>query len=243
MVRAALLQLSGKHRSETGDIRLGIILAFVAGAVNAGGFLAIGTYTSHMTGMVSSVADFLAAHRWMAAGLAVLHVLSFFLGSMTASLLINWARRHRLNSEFAIAMMTEAVLLLVFGGLAMTGAMYAPAGLHLMISLLCFVMGLQNGLITKISHAEIRTTHMTGIITDLGIEIGRLIFGAATHSDVRYDPRKTRRLAALLTGFLSGGVLGAIVFSLAGFAGVVPFAALLAVLACQPIIDDLMRRP
>ncbi|HVZ30013.1 MAG TPA: YoaK family protein [Asticcacaulis sp.] len=242
MVRTALLQLSGKHRSDTGDARLGVILAFIAGAVNAGGFLAIGYYTSHMSGMVSSVADFLVAHRWTAAGLAIVHILSFFSGSMTASLIINWARKNRLNSEFAAALMAEAGLLLLFGGLAAAGAMHVPAGLHAMISLLCFIMGLQNGLITKISHAEIRTTHMTGIITDLGIEIGRLIFGAATHSDVRYNPRKVRRLAALLVSFLSGGVMGATIFSLAGFVGVVPFALLLAVLAAQPIIDDLTRQ-
>jgi uncharacterized membrane protein YoaK (UPF0700 family) len=157
-------------------------------------------------------------------------------------LVVNWARKNHLNSEFAVALMAEAGLLLAFGGLAAAGAMNVPLGLHVMISLLCFIMGLQNGLITKISHAEIRTTHMTGVITDLGIEIGRFIFGAVTHSDVRYNPLKVRRLAALLAGFLSGGVIGAATFSLTGFVGVVPFALLLAILAIQPIIDDLTRR-
>jgi len=38
--------------------------------------------------------------------------------------------------------------------------------------LLCFIMGLQNAVITKISHAEIRTTHVTGLVTDVGIELG-----------------------------------------------------------------------
>lgn len=239
MVPTALRQMSGKHRTETGDTRLGVALAFVAGAINAGGFLAVGTYTSHMSGMVSSLGDYVVTHSWLTAGLVALHVLSFFLGSMTATLLINWARRRALNGEFAIALMTEAVLLLGFGLLAGAGAMAVFAGLQLLISLLCFIMGLQNGLITKISHAEIRTTHMTGVITDLGIEIGRLVFGKATGGEVRYDRRKTARLAWLLAAFFTGGVVGAMAFPRLGFVCVVPFALLLAGLAVVPIADDL----
>ncbi len=48
------------RRTRRNDLMLGAILAFVAGAMNAGGFLAIGTYTSHMTGIISSIADNLA---------------------------------------------------------------------------------------------------------------------------------------------------------------------------------------
>ena len=45
------------QRSPEANLRLGLVLTFVAGATNAGGFLAVGSYTSHMTGIVSSVAD------------------------------------------------------------------------------------------------------------------------------------------------------------------------------------------
>ena len=41
---------------------------------------------------------------------------------------------------------------------------------------LCYIMGLQNAVITKISNAEIRTTHITGLVTDLGIEIGKMLY-------------------------------------------------------------------
>ena len=47
------------NRTLQTNARLGAVLAFVAGAINAGGFLAVGTYTSHMTGIISSVADHL----------------------------------------------------------------------------------------------------------------------------------------------------------------------------------------
>ncbi len=241
-----LRQFSGKHRTEAGDERLGVVLAFVAGAINAGGFLAVGTYTSHMTGMVSSIADDLTAHQWKLALLAVAHIFSFFTGSVASSLLVNWARRRHLHSEFALALMAEAVLLLGFGLMAASGIVGESTGLHLLISWLCFIMGLQNGLITKISHADIRTTHMTGIITDLGIETGRLLFGKATGSKttdgaVHWNRRKVVRLARLLSGFVIGAVAGAAVFRIFGFVSVVPFAVLLALLALLPIVDDLTR--
>ncbi len=239
MVPTTLRQMSGRHRSEAGDTRLGVALAFVAGAVNAGGFLAVGTYTSHMSGMASSLSDFLAQQHWQAAALAAMHITAFFLGSLSASLMVNGARRYGLNSEFAIALLVEAVLLLAFGFLA--AAMAGPAGLQVLISLLCLIMGLQNGLITKISHAEIRTTHMTGVITDLGIEAGRWLFAAMTGTAVRFDGKKTRRLAALLAAFLSGGVIGALAFGLVGYISVAPLCLILVVLAAMPIADDLAR--
>src|SRR5919109_1493583 len=50
-------QLTGRERTKEANGRLGVVLAFVAGAINAGGFLAVQQYTSHMTGLVSSMAD------------------------------------------------------------------------------------------------------------------------------------------------------------------------------------------
>ncbi|WAC47761.1 YoaK family protein [Asticcacaulis sp. SL142] len=235
-----LRQLSGKRRSVRGDRRLGVILAFTAGAINAGGFLAVGVYTSHMSGLVSSFADFLILHSWAAAGLAISYAIAFFFGAVTASLIINWARLKKLHSEFAIALMLEAVLLLVFGALATHADVRLT--LPVTIAVLCYIMGLQNGLITKISHAEIRTTHMTGVITDLGIEAGRFLFGQAMHTDARFHPAKTRLLAGLLLGFIIGGIIGAFLFSRLGFGAVWPFAALLTVVAAGPISDDLRRR-
>ena len=52
-----LRKLTSVERSVKADIHLGLSLAFIAGAMNAGGFLAVQQYTSHMTGIISSMAD------------------------------------------------------------------------------------------------------------------------------------------------------------------------------------------
>ncbi|EGF92951.1 hypothetical protein ABI_13900 [Asticcacaulis biprosthecium C19] len=240
-MKTALRQLSASHRTEQADTRLGVVLAFVAGAVNAGGFLAVGAYTSHMTGMVASITDLVVVDQWRTAVAIIPHILAFFAGSVLSAVLINWARLKHLASEFALPLMAEACLLIVFGLLAATGLAAGLNGLYGLIALLCLIMGLQNGLITKISHAEIRTTHMTGVITDLGIETGRFLFGKVSHADTRFSAVKLRRLVLLLVGFVIGGLAGAAAFSWIGFVAVLPLAALLAAMALLPIADDLKR--
>ena len=64
--------LSGNERNRESNRHLGLTLAFIAGAVNAGGYLAVSQYTSHMTGILSSMSDNFVLGRMdlVAAGLA-----------------------------------------------------------------------------------------------------------------------------------------------------------------------------
>jgi len=168
-------RLTGRERTAEGNARLGHVLAFVAGATNAGGFLAVQQYTSHMTGIVSAMTDHLALgdDDVVLAGLGGL--LCFLLGAMTSAVMVNFARRRRLSSEFALPLLLEAALLVGFGvagaSLQRFEGLFVPAT----VMLLCFVMGRQNPVISKLSRAEIRTTPITGTLTDIGIELGKLL--------------------------------------------------------------------
>lgn len=238
-------RLTGRVRTRSANQQLGGALAFVAGATNAGGFLAVKQYTSHMTGIVSAMADGLVLGELglVLAGLGAL--LSFMLGAATSAVMINYARRRRLHSEYALPLLLEAGLLIGFGllgaQLSQMHALFVPAT----VMLLCFIMGLQNVVITKLSHAEIRTTHITGMVTDIGIELGKLAYWN------RHPPRddntppvranRTRlRLLALLVGcFFIGGVAGALGFKHAGYISTLPLALVLVALASVPAFDDL----
>jgi uncharacterized membrane protein YoaK (UPF0700 family) len=244
MPRQSLRGLVGHQRTRRANRQLGLMLAFVAGAINAGGFLAIQRYTSHMTGIVSGVADDLALGQTGLALAGVLLVAVFIAGAVTTTLLINWARRRHLHSEFALSLLLEALLLLAFGllgaNLARTSALLVPAA----AALLCFIMGLQNAMVTKISQAEVRTTHMTGVITDLGIELGKLLYwnrlpDSPAEPMVRANRDRLRLHATLLACFAGGGVAGALAFQWLSFGATVPLALLLAGLAAVPILDDL----
>jgi uncharacterized membrane protein YoaK (UPF0700 family) len=228
------------ERTGAADTLLGISLTFVAGAINAGGFLAVGQYTSHMSGILSAMADNTALGSLALAGLGLAAFLPFVVGAAFSAMLINWGRRHHLGSRYAMPLMLEAFLLLGFGILGWL-AYPSPAFVTLAVPLLCFIMGLQNATVTKISGARMRTTHVTGIVTDIGIELGKLAYWNRNPDDpdpVVADRTKLRMLVLLLASFFIGGVIGAIGFSQAGFLFALPFALLLLLLAGPPLAED-----
>ncbi|CDY79145.1 Probable transmembrane protein [Caballeronia glathei] len=239
--------LTGKDRTAAGDQQLGFSLAFVAGATNAGGFLAVKQYTSHMSGVVSAIADQAALGDVALVLSGAGSLISFLLGAVCSTVLVNWGRRRHLNSQYALPLLIEASLLLCFGllgsHLALWGALFVPAA----VALLCFIMGLQNAMVTKLSGAEIRTTHMTGIVTDIGVELGKLFYWNSPWTDtatpsVQANRAKLKVHGTMLGMFLAGGILGAAGFSHIGYAATTPLAALLTALAIVPLIDDLRGR-
>jgi uncharacterized membrane protein YoaK (UPF0700 family) len=242
-----LRSLTTRVRTRRANRQLGGVLAFAAGAINAGGFLAVQRYTSHMTGIVSSIADNLVLGEVFLAMAGVSSLLAFVLGAATTAVLINWARRRQLQGEYALSLLLEALLLLVFGLLGANLELYVDVFVPSTVLLLCFIMGLQNAIITKISQAEIRTTHMTGIITDLGIELGRLLYwnrspqGNEQHRVVANRDKLTIHLS-ILTLFFIGGLAGALAFKRMGFLATLPLAALLLMMAAPPLLLDLRRR-
>lgn len=242
-----LHSLTTRDRTRRANRQLGAVLAFVAGAVNAGGFLAVQRYTSHMSGVVSGIADDLVLGQAALAMAGLSLLLAFVGGASATAVLINWARRRRLHGEYALSLMLEAMLLLVFGLLGANLELFVDVFVPSTVLLLCFIMGLQNAIVTKISCAEIRTTHMTGVITDLGIELGRLAYWNRTHDAnnehfVRADRDKLRIHALILALFFTGGLAGALAFKHVGFSATVPIAALLMAMAAPPLFVDLRLR-
>ena len=240
-----LRHLVGQHRTASTNRWLGSLLAFTAGAVNAGGFLLVSLYTSHMTGFASMLADNLVLGNPQLVLGALGALLAFTAGAATTAVLVNWARHHRLRSEYALPLLLEAALLLVFGLMGATLSRQTPFAVPLTVLVLAFTMGLQNALVSKISHAQIRTTHMTGVITDLGIELGKLLYWnrVATPFDsrVRANRIKLRLYGTLLGMFILGGLVGAFGFKYVGFAAVLPLAAGLLVMALPPLLADWQR--
>ncbi|MCW3149002.1 DUF1275 domain-containing protein [Stutzerimonas stutzeri] len=235
--------LTGRRRSKQSNRQLGLWLAFNAGAANAGGFIAVQQYTSHMTGIVSSMADNLAlgASDLALGGLGAL--LSFLLGAMCSTIMINVSRRRHLHSQYALPLALEAVLLLCFGVLGARLMDVPGFFVPLTVMLLCFIMGLQNAIITKLSNAEVRTTHITGMVTDIGIELGKLVYINRSRQTGQKPVRADRArllINSLMVGcFFAGGVSGAIGFKHFGFLSTIPLAGALLFLALVPMWDDL----
>ncbi|MBT9332250.1 YoaK family protein [Paracidobacterium acidisoli] len=237
-----LRRLTGRERSEKANRHLAFYLAFVAGATDAGGFFAIGHYSSHMSGVISSLSSDLAlGRRWLLL-IGGVSVLSFFLGSFFTTLFVRWARRRELECEYALPLIAEAALLLWFG---CRGRNFAgDQAVMVTVMVLCFAMGLQNAIITKLSDAVIRTTHLTGMVTDIGIALGRIVSSRWRNTDVETarEIDTVFLLSSLIGLFLAGGVMGTLGFRHIGFLFAVPLAMVLLLLAGLPVVDDVRRR-
>lgn len=229
------------HRNAGANLRLGCTLCAIAGATNAGGFLAVGQYTSHMSGILSSVADNLILGQMRLAVAGVALIVAFLCGSMTTAWMVNWSQRRQMRSAFARPLLLEAGLLLVFGVFGAAIGHFEEFFVPVTVLLLCFIMGLQNAVITKISHAEIRTTHVTGLLTDLGIELGKVLYfnRSAFPQRVVANQRKMGIHGLLVTSFFVGALVGAHGFKTYGYMATVPLAMVLVVLTWGPILDDL----
>ncbi len=220
--------LAHATRTPGADLRLGLLLAFVAGGVNAGGFLAIGAYTSHMTGLLSTVADAAALDNLRLAGLALLGLAAFVVGATAATLLVAHSQRHAPHRQWALPLLLEGLLIGLFGlyGTLAPAAVQVPA---LGMLLLCTIMGLQNATISIITQARIRSTHVTGMFTDIGIELGRTLNPQPTGP--KADTSRLYHLLGLVSSFLWGGLAGAVGFTTFGLGFAFPYAAVLLALA------------
>jgi len=170
-------------------------------------------------------------------------LVSFLAGAAISAILVNYARRRQWKSQFALPLLLEAALLLLFGVIG--ARLSAVQGLFVSatVMLLCFIMGLQNAVITKVSKSEIRTTHVTGLVTDIGIELGKLAYWNRLQADPSLHVVANRDrllvLSLLVLGFLLGGIVGAFGFQHYGYAMTVPLALILVALASVPAADDL----
>lgn len=241
-----LNRLTSTHRSQKTNYQLGGYLAFVAGTINAGGFLAISQYTSHMSGIISSIGDNLAIKDAIPILGALSMLVSFIFGSFVSTVMVSWGKRHQIYSEYALPLLLEAILLLMFGVLGANLNVLTPLTVPTIALMLCFVMGLQNAIITKISSAEIRTTHMTGIVTDIGIELGRMMYWNRSQEAnkvhiVRSNQKKLKAHLLIFGMFLTGGVVGAISFQKTGYISVVPISISLIVISSLQIYRDIRK--
>ena len=219
----------GPSRDPKKNLIVAAALACIAGFANLAGFILLGAFTSHVTGSVGRLAADLSRFDWPATGFALILVFTFFLGAALASLLVESAPTPKRPRAYGIALVLEATLLIAF--LASTAL--APGAdvrwLDAQASLLCLAMGMQNSLITRLSGAVVRTTHLTGVVTDLGIEAARwLRWARRTEHATRPDPVVARLLLIIATAFTVGAIAGALLTRTVGpWSLAVPAAGLL----------------
>jgi uncharacterized membrane protein YoaK (UPF0700 family) len=252
-----MFQHTGPGRTSRENRIVAAYLALVAGYVNSAGFVLIGSFTSHVTGNVGRLANDVAAGQIGATATTFTMLIAFLAGSFVASGILESAFLGRTTNAYAALLMIEAVLLLLFTEAAQLTPETYPRLRDLDAAILCASMGMQNSLVTRLSGAVVRTTHLTGAFTDLGIEGARwfrwwrgklserigvkLSFG--DNPPERPAVPKTTLLLTIVGGFIGGAIVGAAVGERLHYAAMIFPSAAVAALGVYAYFNGAARLP
>jgi uncharacterized membrane protein YoaK (UPF0700 family) len=219
--------LSAQAYSFRQKSKLAISLSWVGGFTNVIALLATGQMVSHMTGMTTWFGQAVVHGEWRSSLFLGFTVLMFFVGAAASAVLTEGARRRGVRSKYILPMLLEVALLVTF----MVGLELLHAGrlgdghaaVWWMAATASMAMGLQNATITRISGNVVRTTHLTGVITDLGLEGVQYLYWWRDRTRSRHWSRNGRLfrvsrrhptvlrlalLASIFGSFLLGVVIG-----------------------------------
>jgi uncharacterized membrane protein YoaK (UPF0700 family) len=200
------------------------ILSFNGGCINAGGFLATGKFVSHVTGFATLFGVEVMTNQIKAA-LSMLSVpLFFLLGAFLAGLLIDRPMERGEKPHFDWVLGISSLCLFVaasgelfqFGGF---GEVFRLKHAFILLALLCLASGLQNAAITASSLRSIRTTHLTGVTTDLGLGLARLFIFDSKKEKYRQEVRSNQLRSGSIASFVLGSAVGAYIFLTFGYHG------------------------
>ncbi|MBB6612785.1 DUF1275 domain-containing protein [Pontibacter sp. Tf4] len=203
-----MLRHLGNHRNFRHNIRLAAILCLIAGFVNIAGLLAFAVLTTNVTGHVAYFAESLSQGDLRLARIIGLWMFLFLLGAFTSSFIIGRMGRDQVFA-YTIPILLEFGILLVNGvyGYSYDGSLIRK---EFFAGSLLFAMGLQNAMVSMISGSVVRTTHLTGIFTDLGIELAAITLPVA-----QQKPWLRQRIllrVVIILFFLAGAVAGGYIY-------------------------------
>lgn len=200
-----MLRHLGKTRRFKHDLGLATFLAFSAGFVNAAGFVAFGLLTTNVTGHTATLAIDLVNGAWHAAVRVLLWLILFLTGSFISGLFIGAVGSDKRYAYVGPIWGVVFCLGLICFFAKPDASLYLQ---HAFTGILLFAMGMQNAVVTVISGSVVRTTHLTGIFTDLGVDLAQIV----TQGQSRILWSRMLLRLSIITAFLMGGVSGAFGF-------------------------------
>lgn len=174
-------------------------MSFNGGYINSICMLSIlGIPVGYVTGNLTISADAIAQGNIIRFLYLIGLVFCFLFGSIISGLLVknqNFKMDRRYTASIILQFITMLIATLLLFHDSLTSSYF-----------LALTMGMQNAMTTHYGSALIRTTHMTGTTTDLGILISRWIKG----DQIEYW--KMLLYVSLITGFAIGAISGAFLY-------------------------------
>jgi uncharacterized membrane protein YoaK (UPF0700 family) len=211
-----MLRKFSNSRTLQDNIMLGVLTAFSAGMVNIASILLFFAFTSNVTGHFAILASEMVRGNLYPVAVVFGWIFLFFLGSFTSNLIvINFNKRNAYVAHSA-PIILEILCLIIVGFYGQHYYQETLVETEFLLSLMLFAMGLQNGLTASISNFAVKTTHLTGTTTDLGI-----LFSLFTKKEYRLNKElvgKAKLLLSICFSYLAGAVFAGFVYFYMGFA-------------------------
>lgn len=184
------------------------LLCSTAGIVNAAGFLSFNVLTTNVTGHAALLARELARGELRAVRMVGLWLVLFLAGAFFSGVCIRLAGSNK-TYTYTVPIVLEFIVLVLVASLGNTYDGSIVKTEYFAGSLL-FAMGLQNALVSAVSGSVVRTTHLTGMFTDLGIDLALII--RADESNKKIVRKRIILRVVIVSFFILGGILGAFLF-------------------------------
>lgn len=200
------------------NVFLWLVLAFQAGFVNAGGFLACHRFVSHVTGFGTQIGLSVANNELFYAFEMMLAPISFIVGAAFSAFLIDRQTYQQKEAHVKTSVIIQSLLLVsvfALGELGVFGEFGEPLELQrdfALLFLLCFICGMQNATFATLTNGMIRTTHLTGLSTDFGMNLVRIPYLQVDEQERLYQKKVNFLRLNTIISFSLGSLIAAIVF-------------------------------
>lgn len=205
-----MLRHTGPQRNYKHNLRLAILLGLNAGFINGSGLMAFSILTTNVTGHAAQLAVDVATGQMAKARMVIFWLLSFLAGAFFCGVISRVGRGKPFAYTAPILLMMAIIFLL-----AISPSHNAISQKQYWAASLLFAMGMQNALVTIISGAVVRTTHLTGMFTDLGTDLSNIIFQGGKKNDTLR--RRIILRLNIIVFFIVGGIVGSVLFLEYGF--------------------------
>lgn len=220
-----MLRHDKTHRTLRENIMLASSTAFISGAINVAGVIAFLAFTANVTGHVAKLAHHFVQQNYREIVVFVLWLFAFFAGAFLSNYIIRSMERKSLYRAHATPIFIEVIVLLLVAFYGHHFYEETQGEREVIIGALLFAMGLQNSMVSTVSGGMIKSTHLTGLFTDLGGEVSELVH-PKTENKAAIRNKVYIRLS-ILTFYLIGGVAGGFFFDEMDFACFYIFPAIL----------------
>lgn len=205
-----MLRKFNNSRTLEDNKKLGALTAFSAGMVTVASVIIFFAFTSNVTGHFAILAEEIAKRNWYQAAVVFAWIFCFFIGNFVSNLVVIHSSKKRRHLSHAIPLLIEIGCLLFIGFYGQFFYKETLTETELMVAVLLFAMGIQNGLTASISNFAVKTTHLTGLTTDLGI-----LLAMFTKKSFRQNEQLAGRAQLLVTiagAYLLGGVFAGFLY-------------------------------